>query len=382
MSDLMAAVTARAVALEVPLSVHVDLTYRCNERCEHCYLDHEDHGELTFAEICSVLDQLAAAGTLFLTLSGGEALLRRDFFDILAYARSLQFCVRVKTNGVLVRAEQAERLRALGVHEVQVSLYSHRAEVHDRITKLPGSFARSVEGIAAMKAHGLRVVVANVLMKGNFQDYAGVRALAESLGAECTTDPTVTPRMDGDRSLLALGVSADQLRDVFHDPDLVGPVDAACAVPSAEDAEDVSDALPCSAGHSACYVSPYGDVFPCVQFPLPTGNVREQKFLDIWRHSPAFADVRSIRVGDLSTCTQCSHVGSCTRCPGLAYMEGSMRGPSSLDCAKSFARTGVPSAGMLAAAQSDGENRRAAGVQFIPLENVGRSSALSGRAIS
>ncbi len=59
-------------------------------------------------------------------------------------------------------------------------------------------------------------------------------------------------------------------------------------------------------------------------------------------------DVRSIRLKDLTTCSSCSHVGSCTRCPGLAYMEGNMRGPSSQDCEKSFARTGIPSANMLA----------------------------------
>ena len=58
--------------------------------------------------------------------------------------------------------------------------------------------------------------------------------------------------------------------------------------------------------------------------------------------------MRSIRLKDLTTCTSCSHVSSCTRCPGLAYMEGNMRGASSQDCEKSFARTGVPSANMLA----------------------------------
>ena len=70
MSEMMAGLTARATALGVPLTAHVDLTYRCNERCEHCYLDHEDHGELTFAEVSALLTQLAEAGTLFLTLSG------------------------------------------------------------------------------------------------------------------------------------------------------------------------------------------------------------------------------------------------------------------------------------------------------------------------
>lgn len=112
--------------------------------------------------------------------------------------------------------------------------------------------------------------------------------------------------------------------------------------------ENSLSALPCSAGRTAGYVPPYGDVFPCVQFPLPTGNVRKQKFLDIWRHSEKINEVGSIRLKDLTTCTSCTHVGSCTRCPGLAYMEGNMRGPSSQDCEKSFARTGMPSANMLA----------------------------------
>jgi radical SAM protein with 4Fe4S-binding SPASM domain len=374
MSNLMAQLTSRAAALEVPLTVHLDLTYRCNERCEHCYLDHDDRGELSFSEIAALLHDLAAAGTLFLTLSGGEALLRRDFFDIVALARSLAFSVRVKTNAVLLRPRDAERLRALGVHEVQVSLYSHRPEVHDAVTKVPGSFFRTVAGIGALRAAGVPVVVANVLMRRNFADYKELQALAARLGASCTVDPTVTPHIGGDRTLLAFNVSAEDLRAAFHDPGLVGPVETACAPPQPP-GEDVMDALPCSAGHSACYVSPYGDVYPCVQFPLPTGNIRQQPFASIWHHSPAFAEVRSIRVADLPTCSTCSHLGSCTRCPGLAYMEGSMRGPSGLDCAKSFARTGVPTAGMLAATDN-GQTRTAAGpgLHFIPVDRVQRSS--------
>ena len=371
MSNLMAHVTSRATALGVPLTVHLDLTYRCNERCEHCYLDHDDHGELSFAEISALLHDLAAAGSLFLTLSGGEALLRRDFFDIVALARSLAFSVRIKTNAVLLRPREAERLRALGVHEVQVSLYSHRAEVHDAVTKVPGSFARTVAGITALRSSGVPVVVANVLMRRNFGDYRELQALAARLGASCTIDPTVTPHIDGDRLLLALNVSAADLQTAFHDPGLVGPVEAACAPPQPA-GEDVMDALPCSAGHSACYVSPYGDVYPCVQFPLPTGNIREQSFESIWRHSPAFAEVRSIRVADLPTCSTCAHVGACSRCPGLAYMEGSMRGPSGLDCAKSFARTGVPSAGMLAAGGGEPRPPSGPGLHFIPLDRVQR----------
>ena len=136
------------------------------------------------------------------------------------------------------------------------------------------------------------------------------------------------------------------------------------------------ESTPCSAGHTACYVSPYGDVFPCVQFPLPTGNVRQQRFVDIWRHSEQMNDVRSIRLKDLTTCPSCSHAGTCTRCPGLAYMEGNMRGPSTQDCEKSFARTGIPSANMLAKKNVGASLRNANLVQIRALPtSVGTSPA-------
>ncbi len=346
MSQLMLEMSNKALALNVPLSVQVDLTYRCNERCVHCYLDHEDHGEMTTAEIKHLMDEMAEAGVFILTFSGGEIFVRKDFFELLEYARQLTFCVKLKTNAILIREREAARLRDFGVESIQISIYSHRPEVHDAITLVPGSLKRSVDAIRFLKTQGIKVVIANVLMTGNMQDYPGVQALAAELGVECTLDPTVTPMMDGNRSTLQLGVDQKALREVFRDPSLVDDPDAFCAIPDPA-GEDVMNAIPCSAGHSACYVSPYGDVFPCVQFPLPTGNVRQQRFIDIWRHSDRMNEVRSIRMKDLTTCTSCTHVSNCTRCPGLAYMEGNMRGPSSQDCEKSFVRTGVPSANML-----------------------------------
>jgi radical SAM protein with 4Fe4S-binding SPASM domain len=347
MSGLLEEMTNKALALNIPISVQLDLTYRCNERCVHCYLDHDDHGEMTTAEIKHLLDEMAEAGVFILTFSGGEIFVRKDFFEILEYARRrLTFCVKLKTNAILIREREAARIRDLGVESIQISIYSHRPEVHDAITLVRGSFQRSVEAIRFLRSQGLRVILANVLMVQNMQDYPGVRALAAELGVECTLDPTITPMMDGNRSILSLGVDHSALRQVFRDASLVGNVDEFCAIAAPAD-EDTLASRPCSAGHTACYVSPYGEVFPCVQFPLPTGNVRKQRFIDIWRHSEQMNDVRSIRLRDLATCTQCSHVSRCTRCPGLAYMEGNMRGPSTQDCEKSFAKTGIPSANML-----------------------------------
>jgi AdoMet-dependent heme synthase len=342
MSGLAVEMAAKALKLNIPLAVQLDLTYRCNERCIHCYLDHDDHGEMTTAEIKHLLDQMADAGVFYLTISGGEILMRRDFFDILEHARARLFCVKLKTNGVLIREKEARRLRELGVESIQISIYSHRAEVHDAITKLPGSLRQSIDAVRLLRSQGLRVTLANVLMVQNAADYRGVQALAAELDAKFIIDPTITPMMDGDRSILSLNVDQAALQSVFRDQALVGNVEEFCAPPPGVD-EDALDMLPCSAGHTACYVSPYGDVYPCVQFPLPSGNVRRMKFVDIWRDSPQLKEVRSITLRDMPSCSHCTHGATCTRCPGLAYLEGNMRGPSSQDCEKSYARTGIPS---------------------------------------
>jgi radical SAM protein with 4Fe4S-binding SPASM domain len=335
----------RALHLGVPFSAHLDVTYRCNERCIHCYLDHDDHGEMTTAEIKDVVKQLAEAGSFFLTFSGGEVFLRRDFFELLEYARSLMFNVRIKTNGVMIRDAEAERLLQLGIEQVQISVYSHRAEIHDAITKIPGSFKRTIDAIRFLKSKGLRVLIANILMTANIGDQHGVHALARELEVAYAVDPTITPMMDGDTSILNLRIAGADLEAVLHDASLVDDVDEYCAPP--ELPEDTPERIPCGAGHTLIYISPYGDVYPCVQFPMPSGNVRRQRLLDIWRHSPQLNDLRSIRVKDLPVCSSCSHAASCSRCPGLAYMEGSMRGPSSADCEKSFYRTGVRSENMI-----------------------------------
>ena len=338
--SLMQELNRKALRLGIPLSAHLDITYRCNERCEHCYLDHTDRGEITTEEIRSLLGQLADAGVFFLTLSGGEPLLRRDCFDIIEAARALGFNVKLKTNAVLIREKEAQRLRSLGVEQVQVSVYSHRAELHDAITKLPGSLGRTLAGVRRLRSAGMKVTLANVLMRSNLQDSAGVQALAAEMGAHYTLDPTITPMIDGNASVLRHRLATSQLETVFHDANLVGDVENFCAPPPAVD-DETREGLPCSAGHTACYISPYGDVYPCVQFPLACGNVRRQPFLEIWQHSPQLAEVRAIRGKDLSVCSSCVHLGSCTRCPGLAYMEGNMRGPSSVDCEKAFVRTGI-----------------------------------------
>ena len=289
-------------------------------------------------EIKSVLDQLADAGVFFLTFSGGEVFLRRDFLELVAYARRLLFNVKVKTNAAMIREPEARKLRELGIENIQISVYSHRPEVHDAITKLPGSLNRTIKAIRFLKSQGLRVTIANVLMKWNLHDHTGVHALAEELGAIYALDPTITPKIDGDTSILDLRIPGEELRQVFRIEKLVGNVEEFCAPPPPPGADEL-DSYPCSAGHTLAYISPYGDVYLC-QFPLPSGNVRKQKFIDICalpertkfvpspRATCLFARL-AVMLGPARAARPCLHGRN-------------MRGPSTADCEKSFQRQVFP----------------------------------------
>ena len=109
--SLLEEMNRKATAQGIPLSAHLDITWRCNERCVHCYLDHDGKDEMSTAEIKDVIRQLADCGTFFLSISGGEPLLRRDCFEILEYARELRFNVKLKTNAVMIGAKEAARLK-------------------------------------------------------------------------------------------------------------------------------------------------------------------------------------------------------------------------------------------------------------------------------
>jgi radical SAM protein with 4Fe4S-binding SPASM domain len=331
-TPVMDGLISRTVEHHLPWSVHVDLTYRCNERCIHCYLDHEDHGEMKTDEIKNVLEQLAQSGTLFLTLSGGEIFLRDDLFELLEFARSLHFDISLKTNALLIDAERARKLRALSVRRIQISIYSAEPAVHDAITKVRGSLERTLTAIRFLQAEGLQVKIACPLMKQNLMAYRNVQALAAELGVPYVLDMTITPKMDGDMGLLQLRNPVQDLLPILQDPTLNPPsssqdsaqtaqLTTGSATSSGIESHAYED-IPCSAGHNSCYISPYGEVFPCVQMPVATGNLRQQRFEEIWFKSPEMERVRAVRESQLPVCSKCSIRQYCERCPGLAQMEG------------------------------------------------------------
>jgi radical SAM protein with 4Fe4S-binding SPASM domain len=341
MTALSEAVMDRSMARNIPLAVHVDLTMRCNERCVHCYRVIEDRAELTTAEVKTLLADLARAGTLYLTFSGGEIFLRPDLFELIAEAKRLHFDLRLKSNALLITPARARRLRELGVRQVDVSIYSAEPAVHDAVTKIPGSLERSLAAIGRLREAGVGVRINCPLMRATVGGYREVRALAAQLGVPCGIDPMITARNDGDTATVRLRIGRRDLQRVLADPGL-SPDPAPATIP---DVRPDLDEVACGAGHNACYVSAYGDVMPCVALPLACGNIRDTPFARIWSESRQLREVRAIRIRDLHTCAGCEAATFCTRCPGQALVEdGDLYGPSSAAC--EHAQAGAELAGV------------------------------------
>ncbi|MFH2204594.1 MAG: radical SAM protein [Elusimicrobiota bacterium] len=309
----------------VPLAMILELTRRCHLRCVHCYLDEtQEPGdadelrrmrkeELTAKEWKGVLKQLADAGCMYLALTGGEVFLRPDTLEIAHYARELAFNVRIFTTAMHVNEEIAGELAAMGIDRVDVSLYG-RKQTHAAVTRCARAFDRSVRGIKVLRAAGTRVAIKVPLMTLNAVDRHWLQDFAQELGARCLFDPTLTPRNSGKKNNLEHRLPAAELDEIFADPRITTR-DNLAAVEEFQSGE-YEDYL-CSAGRNSGAIDPYGEVNPCLQWPVKCGNIRGEAFKDIWHGSSVLREIRELKHRKQTT----GSAAYCNNCPGLAYLE-------------------------------------------------------------
>lgn len=335
MADLRQRLFQAAARSLVPLAAHVDLTYRCNFRCTHCYLPEHGGPEMETAHVLDLLDDLARAGTMFLVLSGGEVFLRRDLFEILGRARRLGFLVRLFTDGYFVDERSADRLAALHVPEVHVSLYSTRSDAFDRVTRVPGSLARVMRGIERLRARGIRVTVKCPVLRETAGDALDVLAWAKAQGCDVRFDTGVIPQRDGCVDpVIQHTLDAEALRETV---DRLTAARGEKIEPWAPGSRD--DWPLCGAGRSTVHIDPAGRVSPCVILPRPAGSVRERPFREIWRASPVLRQIRGFRHKDRKGCRGCMNMGFCNFCMGRAYLStGDPLSPAGILCHQAQAR--------------------------------------------
>ena len=184
--DTCAALATDSGDLGAPLYVAWQLTNECNLACLHCI---EESGpgkafrdELGHAEILRIIDQLAAMGVPYLSLSGGEPMLHPSFFALVERICTAGMELKIETNGHFLEAASCERLQSLGVKAVQVSLDGASAETYNRI-RVRGNFDRAIAGIRALAAAGVPIEINYSPTRFNAHEIGAAVDLAHELGA-------------------------------------------------------------------------------------------------------------------------------------------------------------------------------------------------------
>jgi MoaA/NifB/PqqE/SkfB family radical SAM enzyme len=286
----------KAFSDAIPLSAQFELTFRCNHLCTFCYNSPTGQSELTTPQIFDSLRKIADFGVLYLTLTGGEALCHKDFFKIAQEVRRLGMALRIYSNGYLMADPQiVSKIRALSPMEVEISIHGARPETHDALTRIKGSFVKTVQAVRNLRAADIRVQLKCPITRLNQKELFQIRDLADELDAPMLFDAVITPKDDGGLDPLSLRADDEVLQkywgewylDLHHGK--LPPKKNHCGSEGSE--------ANCGTGRSGFTLDPYGNVLPCVAFRRKAGNILEvERFEDIWSHSPVLDEVRELAV--------------------------------------------------------------------------------------
>ncbi len=340
-------------------AVSWNLTQRCNLLCAHCYLSAtpgaDAAGELSTEECRRVMADIARVNPhVFLILTGGEPLLRRDIYALAAHGRDHGFTVVLGTNGVLLREKQARLLREHGVQGASLSLDSTDPARHDAFRHLPGAWQGAVRATEALRAEGLDFSIHMSVTDWNVGEIPAMIDLARDRGARVLnffflvrtgrgqrlTDITPVQYEEILTYLARVQGAGDEAagppRSVFdgaEDPWSVPAgraggllIRAKCAPHFRRILWQLDPASPllanyahgsCPAGKHYCRITPEGDVTPCPYMPVSAGNLREVGFAELWERGRVFADLREARLG--GRCGACEFREICGGCRCRAY---------------------------------------------------------------
>jgi radical SAM protein with 4Fe4S-binding SPASM domain len=316
-----------------------NITSRCNLACAHCYirsgLGQRRKDELTTDEAMTLIDDLAAADVPLLLFTGGEPLMRGDFWDLAEHARDRGISASLSTNGTLVTPGVAQRLRDVGIGYAGISLDGATAATHDAFRGVPGSFDRSVQALKNCIDMGIRCGVRFTVTGRNHGELGDLIALAQTLGVHRFCVYWLVPSGRGGDVHADLQVAPWEMRTVLDliyqavlqtDPAMMefltvdAPQDGVYLLERLK-----SDGNPaygraysflarmggCSAGRRVANIDPSGNIYPCqfAQFEeFRVGNIRDRPFSAIWSDS-GNAILAAFRSGESEPGNQCSACG-------------------------------------------------------------------------
>lgn len=343
-----------------PYLVSWNLTKRCNLACSHCYLD---AGELSGADALStegalcIVDQLASAAPgAMVVLTGGEPLLRPDIYDITRHAAFSGLNPVLGTNGTLLTEEVCRRLRDSGMKGAGVSVDSTSPSFHDRFRGMEGSWKKTVEGMACLKASAIPFQAQFTITKENRHEIGKAARFALEAGAMSVNFffLVCTGRGQKAADLTPNEYEAALEEIVRAEEEFAGRimVRARCAPHIVRVAERVNPGSPlakgatcgCVAGRGYMRITPEGLVTACPYIPAGANSpsVLTTPLKDIWESDPSFMSLRAPAL--TGRCSECEYADSCGGCRARALASTGDLGGEDHWCAHEPQRNGKKTA--------------------------------------
>ena len=321
MSNALQNLKARNASLANPMTALFELTFICNHACSFCYNCPTGQKEMNTGEVIDALRKLAEFNILYLTLSGGEPLVRKDFFVIAQAARDLGFALRIYTNGYLIDEAMAQRIKSVANPvEVEISIHGARPETHDKLTCVPGSLHKIMDAVRFLRRQGIKVILKCPVTRDNQEEVLSLERLARELGALIIFDTVITPRDNGDREPVDLSATDDFLRRFWRDEAYASARKQPVPMPR----KDGPGEAVCGTGRTSLAIDPYGNIYPCVQLRRKVANIKDLAHLrDMWRSSPVLIEVRKTAVDVAQTVLKQAKNGDqqCGFCMGVAELQ-------------------------------------------------------------
>jgi len=310
----------------IPVQGTIENTFRCNLNCVHCYVNEPAASplaerELGLPRLKALIDEIVEAGCLNLLLTGGEVLLRRDFPELYLYAIHKGLRVTVFTNGTLITEAIADLFDEYRPLCVEISLYGMSRETYERITRVPGSYDKCIQGIERLRSRGIPLKLKTMAMTWNLEEIGDMEAYARQRGLEFKHDGLLNPRVDcGANRNGELQLRPDQLIALdTADPTRSQKLRKACQEALSETASPSEYVYSCGAGRNTFTVDPYGHLQMCQLSRRASFDLSAATFHEGWEEY--FPKLRARKWQSNSVCRSCSLLPLCGNCPGAAEME-------------------------------------------------------------
>lgn len=292
--------------------LHIDLTSKCNERCIHCYIPHEQKTtDMSIDTFNKLFEEIQSVGIESVTLSGGECMLHPLFLDILKRFKAENIHVTLLSNLTLLSQDIIDVLSMGLLSSVQVSLFSLDEKVHDKITQKKGSWRITMMNIERLRHANIPIKIASQCFKDSISSQEELMKWCVQQGYSYNIDLDIVGKTDSDKSNLCNRVNdlslykrIIEIKDKL-DPSFVGKLYTG----------NCPDYHICNVGTSVLSISSTGDIYPCVGFTsYKLGNINESSLLDIWENSPSLNELKSLRLKDFPICSECEDKDYCNVC--------------------------------------------------------------------